>query len=522
MKKLARHAHGGSDLANYNLRPLRGQRARGGGKMGKKRSRPLTIDVDEPEMMRQRTHMQHMAEVDAEGPASLRDDVCCIHEVGRGASGVVSLGIFVPTLRMVAIKELSVRDETHEQQTMEELHAVHEQLVPIDADGKPIWLFHHHQSIGDVHPCSQIVSYYGSWADRKANTVSMVLEYMHGGSLEGLSAPVRSEPLLHFILTACLQALAHMQVHETLHRDIKPANILVNCDGDIKLGDLGLARHRVIETSGEGTCLYLSPERVEGKPYSFGADIWSLGITVVTLAMGCHPFGSGGCVGNNEAIGCGESNVEREFLDLADAIVNKPSPGLARSGIGATATTVVEKGSSSAGVHWIDGSEGHDGFSPELCDMVECMLAKDPNKRWCAARLMQHPFMRGREFDKSEVRDRLIKTLRVREKGQVEVHRIVEAVHTHQRLKRASTSSSEGIPKSMQPSPAVPSSPLPSKSAVTKRWRLLRNSVGPTTRSATASKISVAYKMANTWEAVVNLAHSLDVPREQLIEQLLS
>eukprot|EP01046_Picozoa_sp_COSAG06_P070409 COSAG06_NODE_19685_length_826_cov_16.075653_1_plen_164_part_01 len=163
-----------------------------------KRPRSLAVDVDAPNAEHERAHKRHMAEVDSEGPADLRASTCCVHEVGRGAGGVVSLGVFVPTLRMVAVKEVSVLDEAHEQKTMEEAHAVHEQLVPIDAKGVPVWLFHYHESIGDVHPCPQIVSFYGSWADREANTVSLVLEYMHGGSLAELRSPLRSEPLLRF------------------------------------------------------------------------------------------------------------------------------------------------------------------------------------------------------------------------------------------------------------------------------------------------------------------------------------
>eukprot|EP00659_Diplonema_papillatum_P019379 gene19379-29850_t len=40
-----------------------------------------------------------------------------------------------------------------------------------------------------------------------------------------------------------------------------------------------------------GTVTYMSPERLEGKPYTKNVDTWGLGISVVELVTGRHPFG---------------------------------------------------------------------------------------------------------------------------------------------------------------------------------------------------------------------------------------
>lgn len=37
--------------------------------------------------------------------------------------------------------------------------------------------------------------------------------------------------------------------------------------------------------------VYMSPEVIEGNPYDFKADIWSLGITVIEIAQARLPFG---------------------------------------------------------------------------------------------------------------------------------------------------------------------------------------------------------------------------------------
>ena len=82
-----------------------------------------------------------------------------------------------------------------------------------------------------------------------------------------------------------------------IHRDIKPDNIFLSGDGDVKLGDLGLAK-MVDQTQGltmtgasMGTPYYVSPEQAEGKKdVDLRADIYSLGCTLYHLVSGQPPF----------------------------------------------------------------------------------------------------------------------------------------------------------------------------------------------------------------------------------------
>lgn len=39
-----------------------------------------------------------------------------------------------------------------------------------------------------------------------------------------------------------------------------------------------------------GTKYYMSPEKIEGKPYNDKSDIWSLGLLLYELATGNYPF----------------------------------------------------------------------------------------------------------------------------------------------------------------------------------------------------------------------------------------
>jgi len=82
------------------------------------------------------------------------------------------------------------------------------------------------------------------------------------------------------------QALENCAKYNVIHRDIKPANILKSEHGDYKLGDFGLARILVDESSlsrGVGTRGYLAPEIAFYRKYDLRVDICSLGLTMYQL-----------------------------------------------------------------------------------------------------------------------------------------------------------------------------------------------------------------------------------------------
>jgi len=88
-----------------------------------------------------------------------------------------------------------------------------------------------------------------------------------------------------------------------IHRDIKPDNIFLSSDGEVKLGDLGLAKSAGqapgLTTTGAimGTPHYMSPEQLEClKDVDLRADIYSLGCTLYHLLCGQSPY-----VGNSSA-----------------------------------------------------------------------------------------------------------------------------------------------------------------------------------------------------------------------------
>jgi NIMA (never in mitosis gene a)-related kinase len=88
--------------------------------------------------------------------------------------------------------------------------------------------------------------------------------------------------------------MKHVHDRKILHRDIKCQNVFLTKQGIIKLGDFGIARvlrhTNEVSRSMVGTPYYLSPEIIEGRPYSFKSDIWSLGVMLYEMCALKPPF----------------------------------------------------------------------------------------------------------------------------------------------------------------------------------------------------------------------------------------
>ena len=75
-----------------------------------------------------------------------------------------------------------------------------------------------------------------------------------------------------------------------MHRDIKPSNVLINHTGHVKMADFGIMSEVPLSTTFTGTLLYMSPERINGDPYTKSSDIWSFGVLMLAYALSDTPY----------------------------------------------------------------------------------------------------------------------------------------------------------------------------------------------------------------------------------------
>jgi serine/threonine-protein kinase len=172
-----------------------------------------------------------------------------------------------------------------------------------------------------VHP--NIVQVF--YAGHQEETHYFVMEFVDGESVQQRLLRVGRLPPVEAlaICAAVAQGLDYAwRRSKLIHRDIKPDNIFLSHAGEVKLGDLGLAKYAsgtnsslTITGSYIGTPYFVSPEQARGaKEIDFRADLYSLGCTLFYMVTGKLPYGSEGC----------------DALSLMYQHVHEPPPDIAR------------------------------------------------------------------------------------------------------------------------------------------------------------------------------------------------
>lgn len=120
----------------------------------------------------------------------------------------------------------------------------------------------------------------------------LVMEYVEGVTLaESLRARSLAPRDAAALGVSLADALAYVHERGVVHRDVKPSNILISANGEVKLGDFGIAQlHDAATLTITGTMLgtvsYMAPEQLEGTQVGPSADIWSLGIVLLESLTG--------------------------------------------------------------------------------------------------------------------------------------------------------------------------------------------------------------------------------------------
>ena len=145
------------------------------------------------------------------------------------------------------------------------------------------------------HP--NIVSYYGGGRTDDGR-LFYVMELIEGGTLKQLLQAhhrLSWHETIKYGIQIC-SALQHAHNHGVVHRDLKPANLFVTYEGQLKLGDFGIALdtgESDLTASGMtvGSWLYMSPEQIRGDDTITGqADLYSLGCLFYEMLTGNPPF----------------------------------------------------------------------------------------------------------------------------------------------------------------------------------------------------------------------------------------
>ncbi|TCD61150.1 hypothetical protein EIP91_008844 [Steccherinum ochraceum] len=203
-----------------------------------------------------------------------------------------------------------------------------------------------------------------------AGSAADVMHYGWPGGME--------EEVVKCVLKQALEGINYLHINGFIHRDVKAANLLIDDDGTVLLGDLGVAAflgdgddttsqpkpssstqppHRPPNVIGKrksfvGTPCWMAPEVINRKQYDASADIWSFGITALELAQGRAP-----------------RSREPPHAVLLHIVTSTPPT--------------------------LDRDAGPHKYSRAFQEIVERCLMKDPARRPSAAELLATPFFRN-------------------------------------------------------------------------------------------------------------------------------
>lgn len=144
------------------------------------------------------------------------------------------------------------------------------------------------------HP--NVVAFYGS--GKHEGRWFYVMELVDGGTLKNLlirKGVLNWQDAVEIGWQVC-SALQHLHNYGIIHRDLKPANLFFTKDGEVKLGDFGIAldtaRAELTATGlTVGTYLYMSPEQIRGdRTILPQTDLYALGCLLYEMLTGRPPF----------------------------------------------------------------------------------------------------------------------------------------------------------------------------------------------------------------------------------------
>lgn len=121
----------------------------------------------------------------------------------------------------------------------------------------------------------------------------------------------------------------------------------------------------------------MSPERIDGKEYSFPADVWAFGLSMITIAQGRFPM-----------------DTQGGYWTILHGIRDAPPPSLPNT------------------------------FSEECRDFVAQCMKRNPDERKAVKDLLKHPFLRRTVVEDLTYDQNY-------DRGKTELLSIVDAVYAH-------------------------------------------------------------------------------------------
>lgn len=253
-----------------------------------------------------------------------------IAQIGKGSFGVVYKCRLKQTGQFVAVKQISTYGKSSS-----ELAALNSEISLLKEINHP-----------------NTIRFFESFEEDGSVVIVTELAQSDLYSIFTSDGPLNIETIQK-VCFQLLNVLTYLHSRRIAHRDIKSQNVLIS-QGVCKLCDFGFARQMSQQTlalqSIKGTPLYLAPEIAKGKKYNAISDMWAFGVMIFELATGRTPF------------------TASDFLTLMNILQDDSNK------------VPYDK-------YPIFSRE------PLFKNFCECMLQRNPDKRWSSKQMLDHPFL---------------------------------------------------------------------------------------------------------------------------------
>ncbi|CAB9502746.1 TRAF2 and NCK-interacting protein kinase [Seminavis robusta] len=292
-------------------------------------------------------------------------DFRLLNKIGKGGYGSVYKALHQPTGHIVALKQLD-RDsssvETHDHR-----------MLPLDCGVVPCYGTFRAAAAAENNETTNILK-----ADLRHWMVLKLCSASLRDRLRAESGPLPNKEAAMILRKVAKTVMYLYYTHGIVHNDIKAENILFDGDGhSILLCDLGVAQkcqQQQQERPG-GAYSHMAPEKLAARKGATGGaaryhndekiDVWSMGVLLHEMVFRAHPFEEFKDVANCPTIH-GEDDDSTKLDRLMQAYNTLSLPKQCNTGA--------------------------DGLL--LKDMLQSLLAVQPNERTSLTSLVDHPWMK--------------------------------------------------------------------------------------------------------------------------------
>ena len=204
------------------------------------------------------------------------EDLEFMERISEGASGVVFRGRFKGT--DVAIKKMKISMDDHDSETFQ----------------KEVFLM---KSLRHPNVLAFIGICIGSNSSAEQSHHEFIItEFMENGSLDRYMKKLRRnislEKKIEILMDIC-KGMIYLHYKGIIHRDLKLQNILMDKNGNAKIGDFGISRSVSTQTTMTGhigTLEYISPEILQEVRYTEKCDVYSFAIIMYEILFECKAY----------------------------------------------------------------------------------------------------------------------------------------------------------------------------------------------------------------------------------------